>query len=739
MHSQNRKFKFWLSGGVFPFIVLACLTVQANPYLMPGFKPSGKPQLSLSTVAQSLTASTCSGVVTVVTKSAAGVVTNVGSTLTVNLSGTAGMSFYSDYACSTSITNVTVAAGTSSSDFYFLDTAAGSHALAVAATTFTAANQTETIATNAYVWTGNGGNANWATAGNWSGGAAPNSSTAIAIFDGTCSSNCSPTIAAAVVANAVGGVRFSSGYAGTITQNTGSALNVGSTGWVQLGGTFVGSSGGDAINITNSLVVTGGSYQSTSGTLTLAASGTYTPVTHRIGASATFLANGGTFYFNGACATNYLTPGTSSYKNITFAGVCSTITMTGNLTASGNFLIPNTGNDITVNSGTIYVGGNVSISGTNVPFHGTAVIELTGSATGQTITTSGTSTLGNVKISAGANNVTLSGTVGIYGNYVVNTVGTLTTTGSTLALGSNCTNITITPGTATYNNVSFLSYCSTYDLGGGTLTMSGNLSFTASSSSDYAVLNSGTIAVGGNVNSNYTAAVAGSAVVQLTGKAGGQTVTGTNTGGVPNLTIVAGANNVTLTGPLAMGNYIRTSAGTITATSAAMKLRGPTVTVGAETFSSATFGGNCTVITLSGSMNISGSVTFNDACTGALNGGTLLVKGNLTVTAWSAGTTAITLNGTTQQSLNQAAGNTFPAGTFTLNNAAGLLLGTAVSLNGATQSTTVTSGNISMAGNALTLHALALGGKTVTKSGGTLTVNGTVVGTGSLYGGTVSP
>jgi hypothetical protein len=62
-----------------------------------------------------------------------------------------------------------------------------------------------------------------------------------------------------------------------------------------------------------------------------------------------------------------------------------------------------------------------------------------------------------------------------------------------------------------------------------------------------------------------------------------------------------------------------------------------------------------------------------------------------------------------------------------------LTLASAVLINGAGQNLTLTAGNLNMNGYALTV------GNTMTKAAGVLTVNGTVVGTGALYGGTVVP
>ncbi len=117
------------------------------------------PSLAITTSAQSFYASNCSAVVTFVTKDAAGTQTNVGSNLTVSLTATRLVTFYSDNTCTASITSVVVASGRSTGSFYFISISNGSPVLTAAATSYTSAIQTETIATNPDVWTGRGGNA----------------------------------------------------------------------------------------------------------------------------------------------------------------------------------------------------------------------------------------------------------------------------------------------------------------------------------------------------------------------------------------------------------------------------------------------------------------------------------------------------------------------------------------------------------------------------------------------------
>jgi hypothetical protein len=254
-----RRFHFFLGIALY----LAPALVSASGYYNTtfGFR-AGTPKLVFTTTAQSLAASLCSGIVTVQSQNSNGTAKNVASNLTVNLTAPASISFYSDADCMVPITSVVIATGTNAGSFYFLDTSAGSHAIAGTSAGYLDAGQTETVSGNNFVWTGGGGNTSWSTGGNWSGGSAPNN-TQIAIFDSTCTVNCSPNITADPN---VKGVRVHTGYAGTITQDGGVAMSIGASGWIQLAGNFAGGNSG--ITVTNGrLGLGGGTWTSTSGQL----------------------------------------------------------------------------------------------------------------------------------------------------------------------------------------------------------------------------------------------------------------------------------------------------------------------------------------------------------------------------------------------------------------------------------------------------------------------------------------
>lgn len=844
------------------WIVLALtFACQANAEMPFGaFWRHRVPLLSITTTAQSLLASLCSGTVTVQARTASGAAYNVPSNLTVNLSGRGTMTYYSDAYCTTAITSTVITTGTNSKSFYFVDTAVGTSTITAAATGYVSAAQNQTLSTNGFIWTGAGGNASWSTAGNWSGGVAPGSSN-VAVFDGTCSSNCSPTVNSNIN---IKGVRINSTYSGTITQSAGFTLTIGSTGWEQTVGTFTGSSSGDAIAMNGPFILAGGTFTATSGAITAsvspwfvtsgtfvansgtiivnywggfsftAGSATYNNLTIQgyssyldlnnttmnvggnlvlnatndgginngtlnvggnitgqnagpfsgnallrlIGnasgqtvstsggstipnltivaganpvtlsgniqltsgftyTSGTLTVAGSTLTFQAGCGGFTVSPGSATYNNVAFGGSCPTISLnseTMNVGGDLTFIASSYGGNI--NSGTLAVGGNVTANGTT-PWGGSFVTKLVGNAAGQTVTTN-SSRIGHLTIAAGTNDVTFSGNVKLAGDYIVTSVNNLTTTGSSLIFEGNCSNLTITPGTATYNNVTIGSQCSAYSLGNGTMTVAGNLTLTNPGYNTS--INSGTILVSGNVTTTGPNSTGGNAVIQLAGNASGQTVSGISGGVLPALKLATGTNPVTFSGTFRItSNYIVTSVGTFTSTGSSVTIGGPIVTVGSEVYNNVTFGGNCQNITLSGTMNMTGNLAFYDTCMGSLSGGAIAFAGNLSTSSWGGGSTTLTFNGSSTQTITHT-GGVFPGNTITMSGA-GVQLASNVSFNAGTQTVNVTTGSINMAGYNLTVKGLVLNGNTVTRSAGTLIVNGSTVpaGTQSLYGGTINP
>jgi hypothetical protein len=702
-------------------IVLAPVICHAAAYYNVGawFKTQQN-KLMFTTAAQSVIADTCSGIATVQTKTPVGVAINVASNLTVNLSGPSGVTFYSDTSCTSAITSVTISSGTSSASFYFLDTTTGSATITASATAYSSATQAETLTTNPYIWTGGGANALWATAANWSGGAAPGSGNTAVFKGSTCSSNCSPTIGASIN---IKGIRMASDYTGTITQSAGKTVTVGSIGWAQLGGTYVGSSSGDAITI-------GGNYI--------------------LQSPGSFVATGTSLVFTNSYATPAITPGNVTYNNVTFSGTGMNFSLGGaTMNIGGTLSLGATSAGGTFNSGTLAVGGNVTVTGTG-GFTGSVLIKLTGNASGQTVSSTGGGSLPNLTIDTGTNPVTMSGSITFTGNYIVTTVGTFTSTGSTLSFTQSYNTATITPGSVTYNNVAFGGTSATYDLGGGTMTLAGSLTLNKLTNGT-GVINSGTLAVAGDLTATGASGFTGSAVIKLTGNAAGQTVSMPSTGTVSNLTIDTGTNPVTLSGTVTVtGNYIVNTVGTFTVTGSTLVLAAvytsQTLTPGSVTYNNVTFGGTSGTYTLGGAtMTIAGTFSLSASAGDTINSGNFALSGDFTKGSGGAVTGSATIQfvGTGTQTITLANALSM-SGAVTINKASGAVV-LASNVNQTPASWTLTAGTLYMSGYSFTINGLALNGNTIhrknvgaTSAAGVLTVGGTAYGNGSFLGGTVA-
>jgi hypothetical protein len=113
--------------------------------------PSGPAKLAFTTATMTGTVGQCLGPISVQTQNEGGTATNVSATTIVNLTtdngSTGAGGFYSDNACSSSVTTRSIASGSSSTSFFYKATGrgTGTHALTASATGLTSASQNETI------------------------------------------------------------------------------------------------------------------------------------------------------------------------------------------------------------------------------------------------------------------------------------------------------------------------------------------------------------------------------------------------------------------------------------------------------------------------------------------------------------------------------------------------------------------------------------------------------------------
>jgi hypothetical protein len=408
----------------------------------------------------------------------------------------------------------------------------------------------------------------------------------VAVFDGTCSSNCSPSVTSDF---AVSGVRIAAGYSGTITQSGAANLTTWSS-WVQLAGTFVGGSG--AMTVRGDFILLGGSFTSTTGSLTEGGN-------WKVGSSATFNANSGTLVVGGSWGTS-LTVGNENYNNVTFS-LGGLMNVVGTMNVLGTLAGNQTSCCESLNGGTILAKGDITLTNMGIATNGgTTVIKVAGSGN-QTITGVANSYLPSLEIASTGGTVTFSGTITVVGNYKF-TSGTLNAGTSTFVIAGPWGS-TFTVGNENYNNV-------TISLGGsvtlsGTMNVTGTL--TGNQSSCCQPMNGGVLAVQGNValSGGGISTSGGTTVVKMVGSTS-QTISGT--GNIPNLTIASTGGTVTFSGSVTVYTAMSITSGTTAIASSSDKLNTSSLALNSNT------------LTKNG-----GTLTVNGTTvgTGSLYGGTI--------------------------------------------------------------------------------------------------------------------
>jgi fibronectin-binding autotransporter adhesin len=682
--------------------------------------------LKFSTASQSLYAHNCSGVVTVATFGSNNTQTNVTTNTTISLTSSGTVTFYSDSMCTKAITNLTIYTGSSSENFYFIDTAAESPTITATATSYLFASQSASVTANPFIWTGGGGNSLWTTAANWSGGVAPGSSNS-ALFNGSCGSNCSPVINSSIN---VGGVRIKSDYTGAITQSSGVTVTVNSGNWVQLAGTFTGS---DAdISVNGSFALAGGTFTSTSGTLAI------NGLSFQLNSGSVFNHNSGRINATILNAWNTWTMDSAPTFNILFItnGCGGGIKMNGSFTTVG-LLTFDSGCRIGIDGGFINAKSNVLSSREGA--WGTTVLNINGS-TNQTISSAGgTPYLPDLVIASTGGTVTLSGNI-FLGMYTYSS-GTLDTGTSTLNFNDTSRTLVFIPGDSnTYYNIKWSGGCNSGFTLSGILNVTNQLELGGGCDAN---VNGGTINLLGNLVIGNQGG-SGSVKIIMNGS-GNQNITGgaNSSFGVPYLEIANTGGTVTLQNLIKFQAGFKYTSGVIDATSSDILIYDGavmnTINSGSMEFNTVTWSGSCNGhLAISGSMIIKGTMKMEGPCGGTVNGGKMLLHGDV-VMSNGGGNVQLEFTGTTNSNIS-GTGPT-PSGNIVVSKTGGasLIFQDNTSFNAGAQAFVVSSGIVNMNGKNLTLQSLDLNGNNLTKNAGVLTVNGSIAGTGPLYNGTVNP
>ena len=404
--------------------------------------------------------------------------------------------------------------------------------------------------------------------------------------------------------------------------------------------------------------------------------------------------------------TGTLTPNGFSWPNdFEFKGTSQTYTLATNFTVLGQ-LTCSGATLITINSNTLYCNGGVFTTATS----GTTTIELKGGNWSGTcnntisLNTAGTITLiGNIaKVSGTLTYV--SGTIDNSGNY------SLGWGGGSINVGNNIIWNNITVGTGTNTLVSDLHAT------GNFITSNGG------------VLNGAyKVYCSGITENNSTVAYRGTATVELTGTG---SWTGTTIGWALNTIInCGGANTLTIAASRIFG--ASTYAPTLTYTSGTVVCSGQitfytcNLATNGITFNNIRFGTSgigVQTITLLNNMTTAGDLTIIGNANTVINGYILNIAGNLingAVTSSSSGTTILNLNGT---------GSISTTGTP-------VAWQTPITIN--TSGTITWSGSNTYSGNLVYTNGTIVSTSSIlNRTGGTMTINalGFNVGTLNLLG-----
>ncbi|GEM_PF-1840224 len=491
-------------------------------------------------------------------------------------------------------------------------------------------------------------------------------------------------------------------------------------------GTFNG--GAVAIDINGDLIVGGGGFTSTSGTMTIVDDITIS--------GGSFVHNSGTVHFDGTGITSNISTGSEQFNHVQLTKAGFNFNISGTMDVNGNLTINSVGSI----DGTLTVAGNVTGTDGTVGGNGNITLDGGGAQTLDAGGGGGTVGVPSIVINKGGGTLTLQDTISVHKDWT-HTAGTVSAGTSTVSFNNDASAISgniSAPGMA-FNNVIFDKGSSSLTVT-GTMDIDGNLTI-----SGLGNLNTGTVAVAGNLTTTDSA-VGGDATVlfngagaQILGAAGG-------TGGLPSVDINKGGGTLTLQDTIHVSRNWTRTLGNVSAGSSTVSFnndagtQSTSVNSGTMAFNDVEFDKGGFSITVTGTMDINGNLTFTSASN--VNTGTFTVAGNLTSADVEIfGTAAITLDGTGTQNINVT--GDLPDGTFTINKASGTAVLTAnftTGLDAAGQDLTLSGGTLDLNGFNLTVPDVLTVGATETlqlEGGETVTTTTTTLNTGStvLYDG----
>lgn len=482
-------------------------------------------------------------------------------------------------------------------------------------------------ATSDYVWTGQGADQLWTTPENWSTKLVPSSSD-VAIFNNQCVPyNCNATVN---IPASVAGLHLNSNYSGTLTVDSGQSLNVGLKSLIQESGTIIYNTTANQV-ITGDLLVSGGSYQATSGTLEVHKNVLFS------GASI-FNANSGTvsLQLNSPTARN-ISIGSREFNRFNIVGSSSaaSLTVTGTVAVNDQFLCrSDSAAGPMINSGDVSAKGNLTFE--NFGCIGSTLIKVSGSA-GQTLSGQSSDTrVPSIAFESSGGLVELLGHLVFSGSltYVSGTVQGSTSTA--YFPFSSGTNQNLNPGSVEFGNViiSGTGTSSTKTLSSA-MNIGGNLQ--CASTGGLGQVNGSALQVKGNMTFSGLGC-GGTSTFVMNGATGTQTLTGGVGIAIPSYQIQSTGSTVQLSGVLEFNqNFTYTSGGVLASGSQVSFIYSPSTThtitsTDALELDSVTFKGNGTssIKNIAGTLVIAGAMTCNTTTMrGKVNSGLIRLRGDV--------------------------------------------------------------------------------------------------------------
>jgi hypothetical protein len=612
--------------------------------------------------------------------------------------------------------------------------------------------------------------ANWSTTEDGSSGASVPVSTDLAYFtdnkDGSCTINATVNVA---------GISMSAGYGGTISQGS-NAVTVGSSNYVQAGGTFTGGDAAITINgtftqslgaftatsnttqISGNVTISGGTFNHNSGTIAVVAGA---DTTWDVSTSLTvnnFTVNiGGTYRLSIATNDTIVVNGTTTLTNGIFGYTTSgtlnakgpisvAATFDGYAAGTSVFLIDGTGDQsFTIPNGTQMPIITLNNSLTTISFAAGATATMEGTFTLQAGTftaSSGTTNFGgNVTISGGTFNHN-SGTIAVVAgadttwdvstsltvnNFTVNINGTYR-----LSIATNDT--IVVNGTTTLTNGIF-----GYGGGDGTLNAKGPISVAATF--DGYAAGTSVFLIDGTGDQSFT--IPDGAQMPITTLNNSLTTISFGSGATPAVmegafTLQAGTFTAS-SGTTTIAGFLTITGGTFNHNNGTIQITGVSATWDVLTtlnlynLNVNKTNGYSLTISADDTLIVENSFTHTD---GKINPGTVQVQGDVTIGSLAdGGTGLIQFTGSNAQTYTDQGGNELD-GDITINKSGGsLTLASNADWNTAGQDLTITAGTLNQGAS----YTVATGAVTVGSSGvwynsgtGDITLGGNVSNAGII-------